>query len=128
LVGRDRPNEPEDKGRPNSGDLNGPRSKKDGSFPSGHTAGAFSVASVVAAEYRDTPGVGAAFYAAASLTALARVNDNEHWATDVVAGAALGTGIGMLVYRFRPWREGETVSFAPGAGDRPTGLTMNLRF
>lgn len=58
-------------------------------FPSGHTAAAFALATVAAEEARDGR-LDALFYGIASLTALARVNDNRHWASDVIAGAIVG--------------------------------------
>ncbi|MBM3555014.1 MAG: phosphatase PAP2 family protein [Alphaproteobacteria bacterium] len=127
TVGRDRPNEPEE--RHDKQDFNGPHKGKDGSFPSGHTTAAFSVASVVASEYRETPAVGLTAYGIATLTGLSRINDQEHWLSDVLAGAALGTGVGLLVYHFRPFGpDGQTVSVSPGAGQRPAGLTLTARF
>ncbi|MBM3570128.1 MAG: phosphatase PAP2 family protein [Alphaproteobacteria bacterium] len=126
-VGRDRPNEPDQK--VDKADFNGPHARKDGSFPSGHTTAAFSVAAVVAAEYEQQPAVGAAAYGIAGLTGLSRLYDREHWLSDVVAGAGLGTGVGLLVHHFRPFGpQGGALSFAPGAGSRPAGLTVTARF
>lgn len=86
------------------------------SFPSGHTASAFAVATVFAAETRD-PWADAALYGAATLTAFARLNDDRHWASDVFVGAL----VGHLSARWlaRP-RGGLTV--APGA------VSMSLEF
>jgi membrane-associated phospholipid phosphatase len=61
-----------------------------GSFPSGHTTGAFAAATVFAMEYRDRPLVKILAYGSASLIGLSRITENKHWVSDVLAGAALG--------------------------------------
>jgi len=65
-----------------------PLSNQD-SWPSGHTAVAFALATSVSDELRFAP-ASVALYGAATLTAWSRVNDNRHWATDVAAGALVG--------------------------------------
>ncbi len=67
------------------------------SFPSGHTAMAFAMASVISSEYK---GFWVSFisYSYAGLMALSRLNNNEHWASDVVIGAGLGYACGKLVF------------------------------
>lgn len=60
------------------------------SFPSGHSACGFAVATIVASEYGDHALIPALAYCAASLAALSRVNDNAHWPSDVILGSAIG--------------------------------------
>ena len=67
------------------------------SFPSGHTTVAFAAATVYAMEYKNKPLVGILSYSAASLIGLSRITENKHWATDVLAGAAIGYLTGRLV-------------------------------
>ncbi|GAB4224670.1 MAG: hypothetical protein Kow00127_25480 [Bacteroidales bacterium] len=69
------------------------------SFPSGHTTTAFAVASVLACGYKDKTWVGITSYSVAGLVGLSRIHDGEHWASDVLAGAALGTAIGISLCR-----------------------------
>ena len=57
------------------------------SMPSGHTATAFALATVLANRY---PKYKHLFYACASVIALSRVYVNAHWPSDVLAGAAVG--------------------------------------
>jgi membrane-associated phospholipid phosphatase len=59
------------------------------SAPSGHTAMAFALAASLSDEIHNT-WAGLALYTAAAGTAWSRVNDNAHWASDVIAGAAVG--------------------------------------
>ncbi len=74
------------------------------SFPSGHAAISFSGASILsvmlAERFGDDPGAVAgivAAYAAAIGVAVARVVGGKHFLTDVVAGAALGTALGLTI-------------------------------
>jgi hypothetical protein len=59
-------------------------------FPSGHTATAFSIATVYATQYKDIKIVPVLFYSAATLVGVSRLTEHEHWASDVFAGALLG--------------------------------------
>jgi undecaprenyl-diphosphatase len=75
------------------------------SMPSGHTtatvafAAAISVASIRwAPSQRVAMTVGA--FAAAFLVAFARLYSNQHWFSDVAAGALLGFGTGFLLTRW----------------------------
>lgn len=62
------------------------------SFPSGHTATAFTAATILHKEYGLTrsPWFSVGGYAVATGTGIMRVLNNRHWISDVVAGAGIG--------------------------------------
>ncbi len=68
------------------------------SFPSGHSSSVFAVATVIGLEYWDTKWVPAVCFGLAGFTALYRLAVNDHWASDVLFGSALGFAIGSMVY------------------------------
>jgi membrane-associated phospholipid phosphatase len=72
-----------------------PFSSRD-SFPSGHATQAFALASVISFRSKGWV-VPTIAYGAASLVAFDRVNDRVHFASDVVAGAVLGTAVGRFI-------------------------------
>lgn len=82
------------------------------SFPSGHTTQAFSVASVIAAHY-DSAWIDTAAYTTASLVGYARHQHQAHWASDIVAGAALGIAVGHTVVKLNDENRGTHVSLEP---------------
>lgn len=69
------------------------------SFPSGHATHAFALAAGVADETR-RPWVAAAAYGTAALVGWSRVHDDQHWTSDVVAGAVVGTAAGLTTRRW----------------------------
>jgi membrane-associated phospholipid phosphatase len=75
------------------------------SFPSGHAINAFAFASTVTRESQfwwphATWYVGTVFYGGAALVGASRMYNNQHWASDVMAGAAIGTLIGLKVVKY----------------------------
>ncbi|MBF9252839.1 phosphatase PAP2 family protein [Pontibacter sp. 172403-2] len=66
------------------------QSKGNSSLPSFHTSTAFAVATSFATVYKDSKYVSPIAYGLATLVGLSRINDNAHWTTDVLAGAAVG--------------------------------------
>lgn len=62
------------------------------SFPSGHSASTFALATVAQRHLGWKVGVPA--YGIATYTAWSRVRDNKHWISDTVFGSALGIAIG----------------------------------
>jgi len=69
------------------------------SFPSGHATQTWAVATVIANEYKDRPAVQIAAYGIATAVSVARFTGHKHYLSDIVAGSALGWGIGRYVYR-----------------------------
>jgi len=71
------------------------------SFPSGHSTQVWAVATVIANEYHDRRSVQIAAFATASAVSVARFTQHKHYLSDVLAGSALGYGIGKYVYHKR---------------------------
>jgi membrane-associated phospholipid phosphatase len=76
-----------------------------GSMPSGHTTAtvAFAVVICLASERWTQPARAAMIVAAISaalLVAFARMYTNQHWFSDIVAGAVIGVATGFLVKRW----------------------------
>lgn len=100
------------------------------SFPSGHASDAFAAATVFTGEAaRAWPGwewvVGPVMYASAAMAGVSRMYDNKHWATDVLAGAALGTFVGLQVVRRHDPRDDEEDPGTVPDGTAP-GMTLGL--
>ena len=69
-------------------------------FPSGHTSSSVTFATVMHEAYG--PWVGVPLYGLSALVAMERLDDGEHWISDVVFGAALGLVVGRTVAGGRP--------------------------
>ena len=67
-------------------------------FPSGHASIVFSVATILGYRY---PKLRIPLYIGAGLVGFTRIYLGRHYTSDVVAGAAIGTAAGMLVWRYR---------------------------
>jgi len=93
AVGRARPYQ-----TPGDADVYRPFSGNS-SFPSGHTTVAFATAAALTRETH-ARWVRWVAYPAAALVAWSRLRDNRHWASDVVAGAAVGYGSAVVTERF----------------------------
>ena len=66
---------------------------KGSSFPSGHAAGAFSVATVVASRYHNHRWVPWLAYGFATAVSFSRVTTSSHFPSDVFLGATLGYAV-----------------------------------
>lgn len=68
-------------------------------FPSGHATLSFAMATVIALEYKETIWVPLLCYSLATMVSLSRIQNEKHWPSDVLIGAALGYGVGKFVHR-----------------------------
>jgi membrane-associated phospholipid phosphatase len=96
------------------------------SFPSGEATEAFAAGSVIAAHYPHL-WVEVLCYGTASMVAFARMREDGHWASDVVAGALIGTTVGRAVVHINQ-RLRARVSVAPLIAPRTRGVTLLTAF
>ena len=77
-----------------------PQPKYD-AFPSGHTIAAWSVATVIAKQYKNHKIIPVLAYTAAAGVGLSRITQDAHWMSDVIIGAAMGYTIGSFIAKER---------------------------
>ncbi|WP_338407411.1 phosphatase PAP2 family protein [uncultured Flavobacterium sp.] len=75
------------------------------SFPSGHTATAFTNAALLYYEYKDSD----LWYASsgflfATATGILRIANNKHYTSDVLAGAGIGLASGLIISYWNPFK------------------------
>jgi membrane-associated phospholipid phosphatase len=105
------------------------------SFPSGHAATSFAVASVFAYEYRHHIAVPITAFSLASLVSASRVSARRHWASDIFVGGSTGFLIGRYMYKRNhdPKLPGSPVNrtrarrLVPEIGFGATGATLSWR-
>lgn len=85
--------------RPNDDAGRGRFFTRGNSFPSGHAASVWAVATIVAYEYHDHPIVRYGAFAAATAVSLSRYSGRKHFLSDILVGSAIGFSIGRFVYR-----------------------------
>jgi membrane-associated phospholipid phosphatase len=122
ITGRSRPYK-------NQGTANFRPFSSDGSFPSTTTAASFAVATVFAERYGAPAGV--IGYTLATAVAAARVYSDQHFASDVMAAALIGWGMGYFLSKRHGGEEDPTawqirpVAMGQGLGG---GVTIGRRF
>lgn len=99
-------------------------------FPSGHTSRSFAIAAVFADRY----GRKAAFvgYPVAAFIGWSTIQEDKHWASDVVAGAGLGLAIGKGIAARHPRPDAArpvgTAQVAWGVVPGPGGAALRVTF
>ncbi len=105
------------------------------SFPSSHTNIAFTNATVLYHEYKDTSSfIAYSGYVFAVSTGALRIMNNNHWTGDVLAGAGIGIFCANLVYQFEPlkdWHpfglgENNNIYAFPEFGNDSYGLSLMI--
>lgn len=96
------------------------------SFPSGHSTAAFSLATVFALEYSHTVWVPALAYTLAAGTAVSRLYDNDHWASDVVIGSAIGFVTGRFMWK-QSRKGNRRIVALPSIGTNAASLIFIIR-
>jgi len=97
------------------------------SFPSGHTTQAFAVASVIANHY-DGTWVAYSSYTVASLVGVARIYHDAHFASDVLAGALIGTLVGKSVVEHNKSLRTRNVVVMPEIAPGSLGVRLIANF
>ena len=92
-----------------------------GSFPSGHSTLIWSIAPILAEQYRETAWVPVLAYSVASLTSLSRVYDDKHWSSDIFTGAVIGYLAGRMTLKSTP-----RFSLHPAVNQPGLGFSWNF--
>ena len=125
------------RGRPKTGRERSEFFDGGSSFPSGHSAQAWSMATIIANEYHDNRAVQIAAYGIAAAVSVARFTGGKHYISDVVVGSALGYGIGKYVYSAHHREGGQSDDSASrwpaispefSRGARQYGIALTWRF
>lgn len=115
AVGRERPNRSEHTldVQPFSGEY---------SFPSGHATQAFALATVISEHYSKL-WVQVLAYGSAGVVGYSRIQQNSHYASDVVAGAVIGTVVAHAIVKHNNTPDTHhAMSMAPFIDGKATGL------
>ena len=122
--------------RPNSSEspyvFEGPAFGSDNtSFPSGHSAAAWSVATVFAEQYKhEHPWSPYLAYGLAALTSYSRVYKNRHWMSDVTLGAIVGhvtAKIALKWYQKYLQDSVHSITLYPTFGGGTYGFSLEIR-
>ena len=107
------------------------------SFPSGHSAWAFTGAEIMRREFwHVSPWIGVSGYLVATGTAFLRLYNGAHWLTDVVAGAGIGILCAEAAYwlypaitkHLFPSQYKANVFLSPTAGLNSFGMAASITF
>ena len=105
------------------------------SLPSGHSTVAFTNATVLYNEFRQTaPVLAYSGYAFAITTGTYRMLNNKHWLSDVLVSAGIGIVVTDLVYyfepfkNFNPFKKSENITFFPTLTDSNYGFYFSYKF
>lgn len=105
------------------------------SFYSGHTSSAFVLATSFSYTFmlrhphsRWIWAIWTATFAAATVEPFMRVTSGDHFPTDVIAGALMGTAVGLLIPALHRLRTPNRLALVPSSGDGRTLLSLTGLF
>lgn len=106
------------------------------SFPSAHTSQAFTTATVLYEEFKDSsPLLAYSGFAIAGATGVMRMMNNAHWFSDVMVGAGIGILVTRVVYMFDPiikWnpflKKNKELTILPQISGEQYGMYVGYRF
>ena len=105
------------------------------SFPSGHTTFAFTNATVLKNEFKESSTLLAySGYSFAIATGTFRMINNRHWLSDVLVGAGIGILCTEIVYHFEPlknfnpFKKTKNMSVLPQINSTGYGIYYSYRF
>lgn len=97
------------------------------SFPSGHSAAAFSVAAAIASQSKD-PNVDFLVYTLATFIAVSRIYENKHWASDIFVGSVIGYVIGKKIFALNRDRNPNKVQLGFQFTPQRKAITLSIYF
>lgn len=97
------------------------------SFPSGHASSAFAVATVIA-DLSEKFFIDLLAYNLATLAALSRIHDNEHWVSDVFIGAAIGYFVAKKVSALHKQKDKENIQINFQISSHRKAITLSVYF
>ena len=112
-----------------------PSGANNNAFPSAHTSYAFTSATVLYEEFKDTnPVLAYSGYAFAVTTGYLRMAKDAHWFSDVLLGAGIGITVTKLVYHFdyffawNPFKKKSNIAIAPMYDGQEFGVAGVWKF
>jgi len=109
-----------------------PNGKDKMSFPSGHTSVTATMAASISEMYNWDPRIATPLYVFTAFVGASRIQANDHYLSDVIAGATLGTVIGMTTGKYhkeRSAKEGQqNILITPLLDKDLKGSMLSLRF
>jgi membrane-associated phospholipid phosphatase len=97
------------------------------SFPSGHTAFAFTLAEVLHQEFKHKAFVFITGYTLATTVGAMRLLNNRHWFTDVMVGVGIGMATTKFIYATHKYKwKMNNKGFLPIIGDKQVGFVFNF--
>lgn len=96
-------------------------------FPSGHTTVSFALAGILSHRI-DKWWATSGLYTLATLAMMPRLNQDMHWGSDLIIGAALGSASAFVIIRAEKLRNEDKLEKKYSFGVYPGGISFKFRF